>query len=454
MWLLVFIVLAAGVTAGFYFASSSLFDKPHRQPRTDARPYQTTEALLVAKDKTTVMIMGVDERIDDVGRSDTLMLAAVDPKKKSASLLSIPRDTRVHIPGYGYDKINVAYSLGGHELTQDTVEEFLDTPVEHYVLIKVPAFKRIIDAIGGVDIDVEKRMYYVDEWDDDGGLVIDLYPGRQHMDGKTAITYVRYRDEDGDIGRIERQQKFMKAVLDQVMSPSILPRLPDVIREVMGSVTTDLSFRQLLELAGALKEAKANGLQTKMVSGRPLYIDEISYWIPDVYDAREDMADMLGIAISENAKAEMTRDASAYRASIPANAKEVPEDDMTIGRLVREGTKPPRDGDRDSVTSPTSPRSGKGSEERPSSSRPPKPGASQPAAATPSTAPTTETATDEPETTATTRQSTETEPDTNSSGEETVSKPTAPAAPTAPTTPSRPSPSSVPPRLGSSDKQN
>ena len=452
LWVFFAVLIGAGIGLGFYFASSSLFDKPHRRPRTDARPYQTTETLLVAKDKTTVMIMGVDERIDDVGRSDTLMLATVDPKKKSASLLSIPRDTRVHIPGYGYDKINVAYSLGGHELTQDTVEEFLDTPVEHYVLIKVPAFKRIIDAIGGVDIDVEKRMYYVDEWDDDGGLVIDLYPGKQHMDGKTAITYVRYRDEDGDIGRIERQQKFMKAVLDQVMSPSILPRLPDVIREVMGSVQTDLSFRQLLELAGALKEAQSNGLKTKMVAGRPLYIDEISYWIPDVYDAREDMADMLGITISENAKAEMNRDASAYQASIPANAKEVPEDDKTIGRLIREGSKPPRDGDRDSVTSPTSPRSGKGSDERPSS-LPPRQGTSQ--STVPSTAPTTESNTEEPETAASTKQPAETETESNpSSSEETVSKPTTPAPPAAPTTPSRPSPSSVPPRLGSSGKQN
>ena len=365
IWALVIVFLAAGIGAGFYYASSSLFDKPEKRIRTEPRPYQPTEALLVAKDKTTVMIMGVDERKDDVGRSDTLMLATVDPKKKSASLLSIPRDTRVHVPGYGYDKINVAYSLGGHNLTQDTVEEFLDTPVDHYVLIKVPAFKRIIDAIGGVDIDVEKRMEYVDEWDDDGGLVIDLYPGPQHMDGATAITYVRYRDEEGDIGRIERQQKFMKAVMDQVMSPSIIPRLPSIIREVMGSVETDLSFRQCLELAGALKEAQSNGLSTKMVSGRPVYIDEISYWIPDLYDTREEMADMLGITISGNAKTEMERDASAYAASIPANAKEVPEDDNTIGRLIREGSKPPKanENDRDSVTSPTSPRTGKGSDD-------------------------------------------------------------------------------------------
>lgn len=435
IWALAILVLAAGVGAGFYYASSSLFDKPQKRVRTETPAYRPTETLLVAKDKTTVMIMGVDERVDDVGRSDTLMLATVDPKKKSASLLSIPRDTRVHIPGYGYDKINVAYSLGNHELTQDTVEEFLDTPVDHYVLVKVPAFKRIIDAIGGVDIDVEKRMYYVDEWDDDGGLVIDLYPGPQHMDGATAITYVRYRDEDGDIGRIERQQKFMKAVMNQVMSPSIIPRLPSIISEVISSVQTDLSFRQCLELAGALKEAQSNGLHTKMVAGRPVYIDDISYWIPDLYDIREDMADMLGITISENAKSEMERDASAYAASIPANAKEAPEDDNTIGRLIREGSKPPKanENDRDSVTSPTSPRTGKGSEnERP---RP---------TTKPDTQPTDTDSTSRSEESDGTNPASGTKPETTAptsdEREETTPavKPTAPTPPTAPRNPAPP----------------
>ncbi|MBO6235945.1 MAG: LCP family protein, partial [Schwartzia sp.] len=373
----------------------------------------------------------------------------VDPKKKSASLLSIPRDTRVHVPGYGYDKVNVAYSLGGHELTQDTVEEFLDTPVEHYVLIKVPTFKRIIDAIGGVDIDVEKRMEYVDEWDDDGGLVIDLYPGPQHMDGATAITYVRYRDEEGDIGRIERQQKFMKAVMDQVMSPSIIPRLPNIIREVMGSVETDLSFRQCLELAGALKEAQSNGLHTKMVSGRPVYIDEISYWIPDLYDTREEMADMLGITISGNAKTEMERDASAYAASIPANAKEVPEDDNTIGRLIREGSKPPKanENDRDSVTSPTSPRTGKGSEND----------RTRPSPTKPDTQSTDTDATSRSEESDDTKPTPETKPSSTAptsderEGTDSVVKPTAPTPPAAP---NNPAPSRIPAPSTAGSKRN
>lgn len=322
-WVLMFFVFVAAAVAGALFASSSLFDKTVNTKQK--------ENMLVARDKTTVMIMGIDERGDDVGRSDTLMIATLDPKKHQAALLSIPRDTRVKIKGNGFDKINAAYAYGGYKLTQDTVENFLGTPMDHYVLINIQAFQRIIDAIGGVDIDVEKRMFYEDPWDDDGGLVIDLYPGEQHMDGKTAITYVRYRDEEGDIGRIERQQKFMKAVMDKVTSPAIIPQLPAVIREVLSSVKTDLSFRQLLELAGSLKEAHDNGLKTEMVQGRPLYIDEISYWIPDISKIRTTLADTLGITMSQNVRNAMEREEREYESSIPAGATEVPAGDTSIG---------------------------------------------------------------------------------------------------------------------------
>ena len=120
----------------------------------------------------------------------------------------------------------------------------------------------------------------------------------QHMDGKTAVTYVRYRDEEGDIGRIKRQQKFMKACMDKVTSPAIIPKLPSVIGEVMSSVKTDLSFRQLLEFAGTLKEAQKNGLKTEMVPGKPLYIDGVSYWIPDLQKLRTTLAETLGITLN------------------------------------------------------------------------------------------------------------------------------------------------------------
>ena len=306
---------AIAAVAGALFASSVLFDK---QP---AKPEKTN--LMTAKDKIIVMIMGVDEREGDVGRSDTLMIATLDPKKKKAALLSIPRDTRVKIRGHGFDKINAAYAYGGHALTQDTVEDLIGVHMEHHILINIKSFKKIIDAIGGVDINVEKRMYYEDVWDDDGGLLIDLQPGLQHMDGDTAITYVRYRDEEGDIGRIRRQQKFMQAVMDKITSPSIIPRIPSIIKEVVGSVQTDLSVKQLIEFATSLKDAQKSGLQAEMLPGKPMYIDGVSYWIPDLGRLRTTVANTLDTTLDKNLRDDLAEDTREYAESIPDNAREL-----------------------------------------------------------------------------------------------------------------------------------
>ena len=321
-WVLAFLVFAGAALAGAYFASSSLEDKP-------VATKEKKDELLTATDKSTIMIMGVDERADDVGRSDTLMVATIDPKLDQAALLSIPRDTRVKIKGHGYDKINAAYAYGGERLTQSTVEDFLGVNMDHYIIVNVKAFQRIIDAI-----DVEKRMYYEDPWDDDGGLLIDLRPGLQHMDGKTAVTYVRYRDEEGDIGRIKRQQAFMKACMDKVTSPTIITKLPSVISEVFESVKTDLSVRQLLEFAGSLSKAKNNGLKTEMVPGRPLYIEGISYWIPKVSELRTALVDTLGITMNASMRSRIERAEAEYESSIPSTATEVPESDTSIGKAT------------------------------------------------------------------------------------------------------------------------
>lgn len=321
---IVFLFFVAAA-AGALFASTSLLDKED--------PKAEEEHLLTAKDKATIMIMGVDQRADDVGRSDTLMVTMIDPKKNKAALLSVPRDTRVKIKGHGYDKINAAYAYGGHKLSESTVEGLLGVRIDHYIIINTHSFQRIIDALGGIDINVEKRMYYEDPWDDDGGLLIDLQPGKQHMDGKTAVTYVRYRDEEGDIGRIDRQQKFMKAVVEKLASPAVVTRLPAVIKEVMDSIETDLSFRQLLEFAGTLKNAQKNGLKTDMVPGRPLYISGISYWIPDILKLRQTVAGTLDIDLNASMRAAMERESHEYENSIPAGATEVPESDTSIGRV-------------------------------------------------------------------------------------------------------------------------
>lgn len=324
IWPAVLLILCflASAAAGALLASSGLFDLDlKKDPIQQLDRMNLDTELIKAKDKTTILIMGVDIRHDDAGRSDTMMIATIDPKKDSASLLSVPRDTRVRIYGYGYDKINAAFAYGGEPLAERTVENFLGINIDHYVTIDVSSFVKIIDAIGGIDIDVEKRMKYEDPWDDDGGLVIDLYPGLQHMDGKTAVTYVRYRDSEGDIGRIKRQQKFMAACMEKVMSPNFIPRIPAVLREVIDAIDTDMTTRQLLELAGALKSAQQNGLETDMVPGYPLYIDEISYWIPDIEELQYAMATGLGVNVDSKIKNRVRRIADEYSSSIPDNVR-------------------------------------------------------------------------------------------------------------------------------------
>lgn len=268
-----------------------------------------------------IMLLGVDSRSEDAGRSDTLMVVTIDTESERAALLSVPRDTRVKIDGYGYDKINHAYAYGGHKLTQKSVENLLGVKIDRYVLIDTGAFERIVDAVGGVDIDVEKRMYYEDPWDDNGGLVIDLYPGEQHLDGYRAIQYVRYRDGEGDIGRIGRQQKFMRALVEQAISPAIISRLPQIIERVSRAAETDMSVSELVDFAKKLKELRENGLAAKMVPGRPAYYEDISYWLPDIAALRADMAAEIGVEMTDSMKKDAELAAAEYEKALPKDLK-------------------------------------------------------------------------------------------------------------------------------------
>lgn len=326
--ILVVVFILSGMV-GAFFANALVDNKPDYNE-------DDKKGMLVANDKATVMIMGVDERADDVGRSDTLMIATLDPDKNQAALLSVPRDTRVKIKGHGFDKINAAYAYGGRKLTQETIESLLNTHIDHYIKINVHGFTKIIDALGGIDIDVEKRMYYEDPWDDDGGLYIDLQPGMQHMDGKTAITYVRYRDEEGDIGRIKRQQNFMKAVMDKLVSPTIIPKLPAIVSAVSDSVETDMSVSEILSFLGTLQDAKDNGLKSEMLPGKPVYIEGISYWVPDISKTRQILANTLGIKINQLITTSIHEDNIEYEESIPDNAVEVTEKERIKREIAQE----------------------------------------------------------------------------------------------------------------------
>ena len=221
----------------------------------------------------------------------------MDKSDKKAALLSVPRDTRVKIKGHGWDKINSAFAYGGHKLTQETVQDFLGIKLHNYVVVDFQGFKGLVDAVGGVDINVEKRMYYYDPY---ANFEIDLRPGNQHMDGKTAMQYVRYRDEEGDIGRIRRQQKFIMALYKQIASKNILAKMPGVSKQIMSMIKTDLSLKEMVELGKVMHDMmETDGLKMAMVPGTPKYVDGISYWIPDIPKMRQQMAEMQGVKMSE-----------------------------------------------------------------------------------------------------------------------------------------------------------
>jgi len=227
----------------------------------------------------------------------------------------------VKIAGHGWDKINHAFAFGGLSLSKSTVENLLGVPIDYTVTVDFKGFVKMIDALGGITIDVEKRMRYSDPYGDDGGLVIDLHPGVQRLNGKEAIKYVRYRDEEGDIGRVARQQKFLKAVLKELASPQTVVRLPELAKEFSAAVKTDMPLSKMLKLLPMIQEAASSGLATATVPGTPLWIKEVSYWQPNITELRLKVAQIQGLANDEGYAKKSEQLARDYKQSVPADAK-------------------------------------------------------------------------------------------------------------------------------------
>ncbi len=182
-----------------------------------------------------MLILGSDARPDEiaqgvVGRTDTLMLLVADRAEPLAATLSIPRDLWVTIAGgYGQERINAAYELGGPTAANQTVSSVVGQPVDHYLLIHLQGVRDVIDALGGVDIVVERPIHDDAYPTDDYGIItIDIPAGRQHMDGTTALEYARTRHQDSDFGRAERQQQVLAAVRAALVNPLNWWRLPAV----------------------------------------------------------------------------------------------------------------------------------------------------------------------------------------------------------------------------------
>jgi len=235
------------------------------------------------KDKLTIVCMGIDDNWtnSDVvytanARTDTLFVLTLDLKNKKATMLSIPRDTYAHIVGTKNDwhfKINAAYTMGGPMRTVATVNEFLGTSADHYMVLNIDATKKMVDAIGGVDVNVEHEMHYHDKW---GHLSIDLHPGEQHLMGDDAVGYARYRHgdkgtkitpEDGDERRMYRQHLLLRGMVDRAKTFANVSQAPHLVDVAMGSIRTDLTRQQLFDLAAIFKGVQQSDIQTASIPG-------------------------------------------------------------------------------------------------------------------------------------------------------------------------------------------
>lgn len=237
-----------------------------------------------------ILLMGLDEAYDVpgaepgdlVGRTDTMLLARVDPEEKVVNVMSIPRDTRVEIPGYGIEKINQANFEGGAELAAQTVTyNFDNVNIDRYVRVSTGAFREIVDLVGGIEVLVPKEMKYEDKTQ---GLVIDLQPGLQNLNGNEAEQFARFRqDSYGDIGRVQRQQILLKALRQRMMNPTVLPKLPQIVRVLQEHIDTNLTVEEMLALAGFGLNLDSKDLHMVMLPGRFSDPEEYSasYWISD-----------------------------------------------------------------------------------------------------------------------------------------------------------------------------
>ncbi len=215
------------------------------------------------------------------GLSDTMLLLRFDPTNQKLTVFSIPRDTRTWVEGVGVTKINAANYYGGPALSAKSVSELMGgVGIDRYIRVNVQGIEKLIDALGGVTVNVPKDMKYQD---DSQHLYINLKAGEQHLNGDQALQFLRFRyDEYGDIGRVQRQQMLMRSLMEQTLNPATLARLPKILKVIQSHLDTNLSLEEVVALVGFGTHVNRSEVQMLMVPGRFSNPDEYeySYWIP------------------------------------------------------------------------------------------------------------------------------------------------------------------------------
>ncbi len=225
------------------------------------------------REPISILMLGVDERENDKGRSDTMIVITVNPHDDSMIMFNIPRDTRTEIVGKGVDdKINHAYAFGGTKMAVETVEDFLDIPINYYFKVNMESFQDIVNAVDGVTVQNELAFSYSRYEFPEGKIELE--------NGKEALAFVQMRKKDprGDRGRNDRQRQIIQGVIDKGARVSSITKFDNILDVIGGSVKTNMTFDEMKDIQANYKDARKN-LQTFEINATETYINNIFYYL-------------------------------------------------------------------------------------------------------------------------------------------------------------------------------
>ncbi|EGO2742074.1 LytR family transcriptional regulator [Enterococcus faecalis] len=267
--ILVLFLAVVGMGAKLYWDVSKSMDKTYETVERSKK----SQVNLNNKEPFSVLLLGIDTGDDgrvEQGRSDTTIVATVNPRDKQTTLVSLARDTYVDIPGQGkQDKLNHAYAFGGASLAMDTVENYLNIPINHYVSINMAGLKELVNAVGGIEVNNNLTF------SQDG---YDFTIGKISLDGEQALSYsrMRYEDPNGDYGRQERQRKVIEGIVQKVLSLNSVSNYQQILTAVSDNMKTDLSFDDMKKIALDYRSAFGKMKQDQL-QGTGFMQDGVSY---------------------------------------------------------------------------------------------------------------------------------------------------------------------------------
>ncbi len=290
--LVLYMVLVLGSAAAGYMAADVYIENNLINPFGNPGERESNiEVPGEEEDILNVLLMGIGStdtglRADTGDRTDSIMLLRYNPNTDDVGLVSIPRDTRVKLPDRGREKINHAYVYGGTEYLINTVEEFLDIPIHYYVAVNMTGFKNAMNILGGLDITVEERMYHEVQMNGEAVAVIDLHPGTELTTGDKVLQYVRWRGgPDADLGRIERQQKVIRATVDELLKFDSVMKINELLKEALTHIDTNFTLSDLLSYARAFYKIDWGEMRTTTLPGENEKND-LWYYVVDKEEAR------------------------------------------------------------------------------------------------------------------------------------------------------------------------